>query len=219
MRILLVEDDLQLGESVQIALELGGYVVDWVMDGNSALGALHHQELHDLVLLDIGLPDIPGTTVLKKLRAKGSDVPVLVLTARDAIDDRVAGLDAGADDYLIKPFDMLEVFARIRSLDRRAKGRSSDEVVAGDLVLFPANHQILFKGEELELTKNEFNVLQTLIERAGHPVLKSFLEESLYAWGAEVSSNTVEVYVSRLRKKVGKAAIRTVHGVGYKVEA
>ena len=218
MRILLVEDDIQLGESVQIALELGGYVVDWVRDGNSALSALRHQELHDLVLLDIGLPDIPGTTVLKKLRARSSDVPVLVLTARDAIGDRVAGLDAGADDYLVKPFDMLEVFARIRSLDRRAKGRSSDEVVAGDLVLHPADHQILFKGGELELTKNEFNVLQTLIERAGHPVLKSFIEESLYAWGAEVSSNTVEVYVSRLRKKIGKETIVTIHGVGYKVK-
>ena len=218
MRILLVEDDLQLGESVQIALELGGYVVDWVKDGNSALGALHHQELHDLVLLDLGLPDIPGTTVLKKLRDRSSDVPVLVLTARDSINDKVIGLDAGADDYLVKPFDILEVFARIRSLDRRAKGRSSDEVVVGDLLLRPAKHQILFRGDELELTKNEFNVLQTLIERAGHPVLKSFLEDSLYAWGAEVSSNTVEVYVSRLRKKVGKEVIRTIHGVGYKVD-
>ena len=143
----------------------------------------------------------------------------MILTARDAIADRVTGLDAGADDYVIKPFDMEEVFARIRSLDRRLKGRPADELIVGDLVLQPSDHQIFYCGEELEFTKNEFNVLQTLMERAGRPVLKSYLEESLYAWGSEICSNAVEVYIYRLRKKIGKECIKTVHGIGYKMDA
>jgi len=219
MKILLVENDLLLGESVVAAMQLGGYVIDWVKDGVSAVSALQTTLIYDLVLLDIGLPDISGLDVLKKARSHGLDVPVLILTARDAVADRVAGLDAGADDYVIKPFDMKEVFARIRSLDRRLKGRPSDELIVGDLVLQPSNHQILYCGEELVLTKNEFNVLQTLIERAGRPVLKSYLEESLYAWGSEICSNAVEVYIYRLRKKIGKENIKTIHGIGYKMEA
>ncbi|MEH6550009.1 MAG: response regulator [Pseudomonadales bacterium] len=218
MRILLVEDDLLLGESVLAALELGGHTADWVKDGKSAIGALQNPLMHDLVLLDIGLPDIPGTKVLKKIRADGIDIPTIILTARDAISDRVAGLDAGADDYIVKPFDIDEVFARIRSVDRRLKGRASDELVAGDIVLKPAQRQIFFKGDELELTNNEFSVLQTLVERVGSPVLKSYLEDSLYSWGAEVSSNTVEVYISHLRKKLGRDVIKTIHGVGYRLE-
>ncbi|MFT7459787.1 MAG: DNA-binding response OmpR family regulator [Planctomycetota bacterium] len=219
MKILLVENDLLLGESVVAAMQLGGYVIDWVKDGVSAVSALQTTLIYDLVLLDIGLPDISGLDVLKKARSHGLDVPVLILTARDAVADRVAGLDAGADDYVIKPFDMKEVFARIRSLDRRLKGRPSDELIVGDLVLQPSNHEILYCGEELVLTKNEFNVLQTLIERAGRPVLKSYLEESLYAWGSEICSNAVEVYIHRLRKKIGKENIKTIHGIGYKMEA
>ena len=218
MRILLVEDDELLGESVLEALKLGGYVVDWVRDGQSAINTFLTPEVHDLVLLDIGLPDISGMDVLNKVRDFGIDVPILILTARDAVSERVAGLDAGADDYVIKPFDMDEVFARIRSLDRRQKGRTSDKLIVGDLELHPSNHQIFYCGEEVELTKNEFNVLRTLIERAGHPVLKSFLGDSLYSWGEEVSSNTVEVYISRLRKKIGKENIKTIHGLGYKLE-
>ena len=219
MKILLVENDLLLGESVVAAMQLGGYVIDWVKDGVSAVSALQTTLIYDLVLLDIGLPDISGLDVLKKARSHGLDVPVLILTARDAVADRVAGLDAGADDYVIKPFDRKEVFARIRSLDRRLKGRPSDELIVGDLVLQPSNHEILYCGEELVLTKNEFNVLQTLIERAGRPVLKSYLEESLYAWGSEICSNAVEVYIHRLRKKIGKENIKTIHGIGYKMEA
>jgi DNA-binding response OmpR family regulator len=219
MKILLVENDLLLGESVVAAMQLGGYVIDWVKDGVSAVSALQTTLIYDLVLLDIGLPDISGLDVLKKARSHGLDVPVLILTARDAVADRVAGLDAGADDYVIKPCDMKEVFARIRSLDRRLKGRPSDELIVGDLVLQPSNHEILYCGEELVLTKNEFNVLQTLIERAGRPVLKSYLEESLYAWGSEICSNAVEVYIHRLRKKIGKENIKTIHGIGYKMEA
>lgn len=218
MKILLVEDDSLLGESVVAALELGGYVVDWVKNGRSAISTLHTPLVYDLVLLDIGLPDISGLDILKKTRARGLDVPILILTARDAVADRVAGLDAGADDYVIKPFDMGEVFARIRSLDRRLKGRPSDELIVGDLVLQPSNHQIFYCGEELALTKNEFNVLQVLIERSGRPVLKTFLEDSLYSWGSEISSNTVEVYISHLRKKIGKENIKTIHGVGYKMD-
>lgn len=219
MKILLVEDDLLLGESVVAALQLGGYVVDWVKDGRSAISALQTTLTYHLVLLDIGLPDISGLDVLKKVRGRDLDVPILILTARDAIADRVTGLDAGADDYVIKPFDMEEVFARIRSLDRRLKGRPADELIVGDLVLQPSDHQIFYCGEELEFTKNEFNVLQTLMERAGRPVLKSYLEESLYAWGSEICSNAVEVYIYRLRKKIGKECIKTVHGIGYKMDA
>ena len=218
MRILLVEDDLLLGESVVTALELAGYVVDWLKDGNSAIAAMQAPIVHDMVLLDIGLPDVSGTVVLKSMRDSGVAIPTIILTANEAISDRVAGLDAGADDYIVKPCDMDEVFARIRSLDRRLKGRASDEVEVGDLILQPSNHQILYKGEELELTKNEFHVLQILIERSGHPVLKSYMEDSLYAWGSEIASNAVEVYVSKLRKKIGRETIRTIHGIGYRLD-
>ena len=216
MRLLLVEDDPMIGASVQKGLRQDGFAVDWVRDGHAAELAVAN-EVYDLLLLDLGLPKKDGLEVLNTLRRRGNTTPVLVLTARDAVADRVKGLDTGADDYLVKPFDLDELGARIRALLRRQSGRSEPLIRHGDLTLNPSTHQATLRGEELALTAREFALLQILLERPGAILSRAQLEEHLYGWGEEIESNAVEVYVHSLRKKLGTEFIRNVRGVGYMI--
>lgn len=214
MRLLLVEDDLMLGKAICQGLRLEKYVVDWVQQGREVALAIRH-EPYAVVLLDIGLPDKSGLEVLKELRAASNPVPVLILTARDAVPDRVAGLDAGADDYLIKPFDLDELAARIRALLRRQAGRSAPQVVHGSLVLDPASHQVEYEGRPLELTVREYALLEALLENPGLALSRAQLEQRLYGWNEDPVSNAVEVHIHHLRKKLGAGIIRNIRGVGY----
>jgi DNA-binding response OmpR family regulator len=217
MRILLVEDDELIGDAVKTSLEQEKYTVDWVKDGNSAVLAMKN-ETFDLVILDIGLPQRSGLEVLKEVRGLGNVTPMLVLTARDTVSDRVAGLDSGADDYLAKPFDMDELVARIRALLRRSSGRANPILTHGDISLDPAAHQVTRAGDVVELSGREFAILQVLMEYHGKVMSKSRLEEELYGWSSDVESNTVEVYIHHLRKKLGSDLIRTIRGVGYMID-
>ncbi len=205
-----------IGASVQDGLRQDGFAVDWVRDGNAAELALAN-ERYDLVLLDLGLPGKSGLDVLAALRKRGSVVPVLILTARDAVGDRVKGLDSGADDYLVKPFDLDELAARVRALLRRQAGRAEPVIRHGELALNPATHEGTLRGAALTLTAREFALLEALLERPGAILSKAQLEERLYGWNEEVESNTVEVYVHSLRKKLGADFIRNVRGVGYMI--
>ncbi|OYV98843.1 MAG: DNA-binding response regulator [Deltaproteobacteria bacterium 37-65-8] len=214
MRLLLVEDDPLIGESIRKGLRKDGATVDWVRDGEEAETALK-TEPYSLVLLDLGLPEKSGLEVLRDLRRRGDTVPVLILTARDAVADRVRGLDAGADDYLVKPFDLDELTARIRALLRRRAGRAQPLIVHGGLTLNPATHEAAYKGKELSLSAREFELLLTLLETPGAVLSRAKMEERLYGWGEEVESNAVEVHIHNLRKKLGREFIRTVRGVGY----
>jgi two-component system response regulator QseB len=218
VRILLVEDDRMLGEGVRRGLRLQGHAVDWVEDGEAALEALAG-EPYEVVLLDLGLPRTGGLEVLRRARARGDRVPVLILTAQDAVADRVAGLDAGADDYLVKPFDLDELAARVRALQRRSGGRADPVLQVGGLSLDPARHEVRLDGEPVALSAREFALLQALLEHPGRPVSRTRLEERLYGWGEEVVSNAVEVHVHALRRKLGADRIRTLRGVGYLVPA
>jgi DNA-binding response OmpR family regulator len=216
MRVLLVEDDHQLGESLEAALRLEGYAVDWLLSGEpvrAALGATPY----DLLVLDLGLPGVPGMQVLRQLRADKHALPVLVLTARGTLADKVDGLDAGADDYLTKPFELDELFARLRSLLRREGVSKRKQLEAAGISLDPVHRTVSFQGEALTLTAREFAILEILLRNAGRFVSRSRLEEGIYSWGEEVGSNTVEVYVSRLRKRFGSEAIETLRGVGYRI--
>jgi len=217
MRILLVEDDELLGDAVQAGLGQEKYTVDWVQDGNSASLALKN-ETFDLVVLDIGLPRRTGLEVLKDLRDDGNATPVLILTARDTVSDRVQGLDTGADDYLAKPFDMDELVARIRALLRRSSGRATPLLSHGDIKLDPAAHQVTRDGTTIELSGREFAILQVLMEFSGKVMSKSRLEEELYGWSSDIESNTIEVYIHHLRKKLGSDLVRTIRGVGYMID-
>ncbi len=216
MRLLLVEDDSMIGESVRLGLRQDGFVVDWVQDGKAAELALAN-EPYALLLLDLGLPKKDGIEVLKNLRANRNTIPVLVLTARDAVADRIVGLDAGADDYLVKPFDLDELAARVRALLRRHSGRTESVVRYGDLILNPVTHQVHFREEAIALSAKEFSVLQALIDRPGAVLSRQQLEQHLYGWNEEVESNAIEVHIHNLRKKLGKDVIRNVRGVGYMV--
>ena len=216
MRLLLVEDDPMIGESVRRGLKRDGFTVDWVGQAESAESALHSVN-YDLLLLDLGLPRKSGLSLLRELRSGGTAIPVLVLTARDSVADRVLGLDTGADDYLVKPFDLDELGARVRALLRRQSGRVLPEISYGDLRLIPATHEVVFQDRELALSAREFTLLAALLEKPGAVLSRSRLEERLYGWGEEVESNAVEVHVHNLRKKLGAAFIRTVRGVGYMV--
>ena len=224
MRLLLVEDDAMIGASVRAGLRQEGFAIDWVIDGSSAeaaLAASAGSDAYDLVLLDLGLPKKGGIDVLRGLRARGVDVPVLIMTARDAVADRVAGLDAGADDYLVKPFDLDELAARVRALHRRRSGRA--EAVLRhrhgvDLVtLDPARREVRRNDALVPLSAREFAVLEALLERAGGVLSRAQLEEKLYGWDEEPGSNTIEVYVHGLRRKLGADLIRNVRGVGYTI--
>ena len=218
MRILLVEDDDLLGDGLQVALSNEGHTVEWVEDGESADAALHAGAF-DLVVLDLRLPKMSGLDVLRALRGRGDATPVLILTAMDAIDDRVKGLDLGADDYLVKPFDMKEFFARVRSLERRAKGRASVAIEVGPIALDPTAHAVSVSGKRIELSHKEFLVLRVLMEHAGQYLSRGQIEDRLYQWNNPVSSNAVEVHIHHLRKKLGTDLIKTVRGVGYIMEA
>jgi len=214
VRILIAEDDPMIGKSVQGALRQEGYAVDWVQDGLAAELALRNG-VYDLLLLDLGLPRKSGLAILQALRAQHDQTPVLILTARDAIPDRVAGLDAGADDYLVKPFDLNELNARIRALARRRSGRPTPFIEHGGLYVDPASHAVQLDGVPVTLSAREFSLLTALLENPGVPLSRAQLEDRIYGWGEEVESNTVEVYVHSLRRKLGAGWIRNVRGVGY----
>ncbi|MBK7663326.1 MAG: response regulator [Sterolibacteriaceae bacterium] len=216
MRLLLVEDDPMIGKSVQQGLKHDGYTVDWVRDGQSAEFALAN-DVYDLLLLDLGLPRKAGLDVLRTLRRSGNRIPVLILTARDAVPDRVGGLDAGADDYLVKPFDLDELCARVRALLRRHAGRAETVIEQGALSVDPATHAVLLRGEPVALSAREFALLHALLERPGVPLSRAKLEDRIYGWGEEVESNAVEVYIHALRRKLGAERIRNIRGVGYLV--
>jgi two-component system response regulator QseB len=216
MRLLLVEDDEMIGAGVRAGLREVGYTVDWARDGRQADLALA-ADPYDLLLLDLGLPRKSGLDVLRGVRARGNDIPVLVVTARDAVSDRVKGLDAGADDYLVKPFDLDELAARVRALLRRRAGRAEPVIEHGGVRLNPATREATLDGQPLNLSAREFALLEALLERPGMLLSRHQLEEKLYGWGEEVESNTVEVYIHSLRKKLGPGFIRTVRGVGYGV--
>lgn len=217
MRILLVEDDVNLGDGLRAALRIEGYAVDWARDGEEADLALE-TEPYDVVVLDIGLPKLTGMEVLDNLRRRGSDVPVLILTARDTPEDRVKGLDRGADDYMIKPFDTEELCARIRSILRRAHGRAIPKISHGNLEMDVAGRAVKLDGQPVDLSGKEFAVLHQLMENQGRVLSKGRLEEGMYDWESELESNAVEVYVHHLRKKLGKDLIRTIRGVGYVID-
>lgn len=216
MRILLVEDDAALGEGIRVALKPEAYTVDWVQDGASALHALTHEDFA-LAVLDLGLPRMDGLQVLQRLRAAANPVPVLVLTARDAVPDRVRGLDLGADDYVVKPVDLNELAARLRALVRRAHGQPHERLVAQNVELDPAARTVHKDGLPVALSTREFDLLHALMLSAGRVLTREQLEERLYAWGREVESNAVEVHVHHLRRKLGAALIQTVRGIGYSV--
>ena len=218
MRLLLVEDDAMIGESVRVGLRRDGFAVDWVQDGRAAEVALANvNAAYDLLLLDLGLPRKEGLEVLKTLRRGGNLLPVLVLTARDSVADRVKGLDAGADDYLVKPFDLDELSARIRALLRRRAGRAASAIQFGELALDPATREVTLKGRQLALSAREFALLEAFLDRPGAVLSREQLEEKLYGWDEEVESNTVEVYIHSLRKKLGQDFIKNIRGVGYMV--
>lgn len=205
-----------IGRAVADGLQHDGYAVDWVYDGVAAELALKHGP-YDLAVLDLGLPRKDGFEVLKALRRARIDVPVLVITARDAVADRISGLDHGADDYLVKPFDLDELLARARAMVRRRAGRASTEVAFGALVLDSKNREVSFRGTRVELSAREFAVLEALMREPGAVVSRAKLEDSVYGWGEEVGSNSVEVHLHHLRKKLDPALIRNVRGVGYRV--
>jgi DNA-binding response OmpR family regulator len=216
VRILLVEDDDLLGDGIRAGLKLADYAVDWVRDGEAArLALLDHA--YQACVLDLGLPKRDGLWLLKDLRERGNQLPVLILTARDSSADKIAGLDAGADDYLTKPFDLFELQARLRALIRRAGGSATPRLEHAGVVLEPASKRVSRDGQPVTLSAREFALLRDLLSHKNHIRTRAQLEESLYAWGEETGSNTVEVYIHHLRKKLGAQFIRTVRGLGYRL--
>jgi two-component system, OmpR family, response regulator QseB len=216
LRLLLIEDDAMIRNSVCTGLRQDGFIVDWVMDGDAGELALE-SGVYDLLLLDLGIPRKDGISVLTNLRKKGNRIPVLILTARDALTDRVKGLNAGADDYLVKPFDLEELVARIHALLRRQAGRAESVIKYGDLILNPTTHEVFRAGKLLSVSAREFTLLQTFLDRPGAVLSVPQLEEKMYGWEEEVGSNTVEVYIHSLRKKLGADFIKNVRGVGYMI--
>ena len=214
MRILLVEDDALLGDAVQAGLKQAGHAVDWARDGVAADAALAAED-YAAVVLDLGLPRKGGLDVLRGLRTKKRALPVLILTARDTVEDRITGLDAGADDYLVKPFDLGELKARLRALLRRAGGQPAPVLAAAGVRLDPATRAVSCGGAPVDLSAKEYALLQALMQQSGRALSRTQLEEQLYGWGEEVGSNAVEVHIHNLRKKLGNDAIRTLRGIGY----
>ena len=204
-----------IGEGVRGGLRQDGYVVDWVQDGAAAELALAAEQGYALVLLDLGLPRKDGLALLQSLRRRGNRVPVLVISAHDAVNDRVRGLDLGADDYVVKPFELHELAARIRAVLRRHAGRAEPVIEFGDFRLDPSSRKLSYAGREVSLSGREFALLRALLDRPGQTLSRAQLEERLYGWGEEVASNAVEVHVHNLRRKLGERAIRTVRGLGY----
>ena len=218
MRILLVEDDKMIAEAVSSGLKTARYAVDWVNNGNTAEQALNSQQ-YDLVLLDLGLPGQDGLQVLKHLRQQKNNTPVLIVTARDDLDSRLAGLDGGADDYIIKPFDLFKLLARIRAVLRRQSGQSTPLLSNGAITLNPTNYQVTLANQQtpIELSNKEFAILQALMTRPGIIHSRADLEDKIYAWGDEVESNAIDFLIHALRKKIGKEHIKNVRGVGWLV--
>ena len=216
MRVLLVEDDVMIADALEQALKDAAYAVDRVADGQSAIAAFAGQS-YDLVLLDLGLPKKDGVEVLRAVRARGDPVPVLVITARDGLEHRVTGLDAGADDYVLKPFEMAELLARMRAVLRRKGGSAGPVLSNGSLALDPATREASVNDEQVRLSAREFALLQALLLRPGAILSRSELEDRLYGWGDEVESNAVEFLIHSLRKKLGRDAIRNVRGLGWMV--
>jgi DNA-binding response OmpR family regulator len=214
MRLLLVEDDSMIGEAARQGLRHEGHTVDWVRDGAQAEAAVAGSE-YDLVLLDLGLPRRDGLSILKGWRSRGVKVPVLIITARDAVSDRVIGLDAGADDYLVKPFDLDELTARVRAVLRRRAGRTESTVRVGELEIDAALRRVRWKGKEVSLSAREYALLEALADRPGAYLTRAQLEDRLYGWDEEVASNTVEVHIHGLRRKLDPNVIRNVRGLGY----
>jgi len=214
MRILVVEDDPLLGDGIRAGLAQGGFAIDWVRDGIAAELALKGAS-HAAVVLDLGLPRLEGLEVLRRMRSAGDRTPVLILTARDAIGDRVKGLDSGADDYVVKPFDLHELAARLRALIRRSAGEAAPLLRVGDIELDPAARRAEFKGKAVDLPAREFALLHALMLAAGRVLTREQLAERLYAWGEEVESNAIDVHIHHLRRKLAPQSIRTVRGVGY----
>lgn len=216
MRVLLVEDDLMIGKSVQQALKRDGYAVDWVRDGEKAESALD-STVYELLLLDLGLPRKSGLEVLANLRRRTAGLPVLILSARDSVADRITGLDTGADDYLVKPFDLEELTARMRSVLRRHAGHAGPVIRHGVITANPVTHEVTRAGEAISLATREFALLHALLLSPGVPLSRAKLETCLYGWGEEVESNAVEVHIHSLRHKIGAEYVRNIRGVGYYV--
>jgi len=216
MRVLVVEDDLMIGQSLKVALHDEGMAVDWLLSGNDANSALDSSE-YSVVLLDINLPGTSGIEILKQLRLRGSKVPVLIISARDRIDDRLNGLDLGADDYLVKPFDMRELVSRMRALVRRGAGQADSTLTNGEITLNLATHAVTYKGESEQLNAKPFAVLAALLKNPGHVWSKSRLEEIIYGWDQDVESNAIEVLIHGIRKRFSKDIILNVRGAGWKV--
>jgi DNA-binding response OmpR family regulator len=214
MRILLVEDDKLLGDGIKAGLAQAGFSVDWVEDGASGETALK-VEPYAAVVLDLGLPKVSGLELLRRLRAGGNAVPVLIITARDTVEDRIKGLDSGADDYVVKPFDLDELAARLRALTRRGRGEAVPVLNIGGISLDPAEHRVQFQGQPVELSSKEFALLHELMLNAGRVLSREQLEQRLYPWGDEVESNAIEVHIHHLRRKLAPESIHTVRGVGY----
>lgn len=214
MRIFLVEDDEMIGEGIRTSLRNEGYVVDWARDGRMVLTALSTEHF-DLVLLDLGLPGKSGLEVLASLRASKQTIPVIIITARDAIDDRIKGLDTGADDYLVKPFDFHELAARIRSALRRSTGRAEPDIEILGVRLSPESRQVTRDAEPVPLSAKEYSIIEALMLRPGAILSRAQLEERMYGWGDEIESNAIEVHIHAIRRKLGAEFIRNVRGVGY----
>ncbi len=216
MRVLLIEDDAMIGRAIRRGLQGAGFAVDWVTDGQAGEGAAA-SGVYDVVVLDLGLPRLEGMTLLRGLRERHDAVRVLIVSARDAVADRISGLNAGADDYLLKPFDLDELIARVRALVRRPVGAASSTTTLGRLCLDAVDRSVRLEGRRIDLTTKEFALLETLLRKPGALVTRERLEESIYGWGEEVGSNALEVHLHNLRRKIGIELIRNVRGVGYRV--
>jgi two-component system OmpR family response regulator/two-component system response regulator QseB len=214
MRVLIVEDDPLLGDALAAGLKQRGFEADWVQDGRDAQAAMR-VEPFAAVVLDLGVPGLGGLELLRGERARGNKVPVLILTARDAVQDRIAGLDSGADDYVVKPTDLDELAARLRALVRRSKGEPAPVLQIGQVVLDPAARMVTRDGQAMDLPPREFTLLQELMLNAGRVLSREQIEERMYRWGDEVESNAVEVHVHHLRRKLGAQIVKTIRGVGY----
>lgn len=217
MRLLLVEDDELLGDAVKTGLTQFGYIVDWLKDGEAARAALK-TESFELIILDLGLPKLSGISLLQAVRHDGNTTPVIILTARESIESRVKGLDCGADDYIIKPFDLNELSARIRALVRRSQGRADTTLQYRNITLDPAAHSVMVDDMLINVPRREFSLLQKLLENSGHVLSREQLMQSIYGWDEDVDSNALEVHIHNLRKKLNASFIRTIRGVGYMAE-